>query len=101
MAEAYNAGHAVADIALDLGVKQRTVTNHLWKTVQAGRPLRPGGFLELSQLPAEEQDRVLASFAELGTEFLRPVYDELEGKVGYDDLHILRLHFVCTHAANR
>jgi ATP-dependent DNA helicase RecQ len=96
VAEAYNAGNSVANLASDLGVKPQTIINHLWKTVQAGRPLRPGGFLQLSQLPAEEQNRILASFAERGTEFLRPVYDDLEGKVGYDELHILRLHYVST-----
>jgi ATP-dependent DNA helicase RecQ len=96
VAEAYNAGNSVADLASDLGVKVRTVIDHLWKTVQAGRPLRPGGFLELSQLAAQDQDRVLTCFAELGTEFLRPVYDKLQGKVGYDELHILRLHFAST-----
>jgi ATP-dependent DNA helicase RecQ len=94
VAEAYNSGHSVVDLASDLGIKQHTVINHLWKTVLAGQPLRPGGFRQLSQLPSPEQDRVLAAFAELGTEFLRPVYDALEGKVGYDDLHILRLHFL-------
>ncbi len=97
--EAYNAGNSVVDLAADLGVKQRTVIDHLWKTVQAGRPLRPGGFLELSQLEAQEQERVLAGFAELGTEFLRPVYDKMQGQVGYDELHILRLHFVSTQTA--
>ncbi len=96
VADAYNAGSTVTDLALELGVKKQTVINHLWKTVQAGKPLRPGGFLELSHLPAEDQDRVFAAFAELGIDFLKPIYDKMDGSIGYDELHVLRLHFVST-----
>ena len=98
VADAYNAGRTVNDLALELGIKKRTVINHLWKTARARKPLRSGSFIELSGLPAEEQDRVLAAFAELGTEFLKPIYDKMEGSIGYDELHILRLHFVSTRA---
>ncbi len=89
--EAYNAGHAIPDIAADLGVKTGTVLGHLWKGVQAERPLRADGLLQLSQLAAEEQQRVLDAFAELGTDFLRPVFEAMGETVSYDELKILRL----------
>ena len=89
---AYNEGKSVAEITAVLGIQQRTVLGHLFKYAQAGHPLRPDGFREMSQLPAEMREKVLAAYAELGTDFLRPVYDALEEAVGWDELHILRLY---------
>ncbi len=94
--EAFNAGQSVPEIAGAYGVKERTVLNHLWKYAQGGRPLRSDNLLERSQLPPETQQRVLDAFAELGTDFLRPVYESLNETVSYDELHLLRLYVVAT-----
>jgi ATP-dependent DNA helicase RecQ len=94
VAALYNSGKSIPDIAALLRVKRRTVISHLWKAAQAGQSLRPDGFRELSQLPPETQTRVLAVFAELGADYLRPVYDALEGAVDWDELHLLRLYHV-------
>jgi hypothetical protein len=37
---------------------------------------------------------VLACFASLGPDYLRPVFDALDGAVPYDELHVLRLLYV-------
>ncbi|MCP4418082.1 MAG: DNA helicase RecQ, partial [Chloroflexi bacterium] len=92
--EAYNSGHSVAEIAADLGIKPGTVLEHLWKGVQAGRPLNPNGILAASQLDPERQQRVLAAFTELGTDFLRPVFDAMGETVGWDELKLLRLYLL-------
>ncbi|MCI0398536.1 MAG: DNA helicase RecQ [Chloroflexi bacterium] len=92
VAEAYNAGQTVTEIAQTYGVKPGTVLNHLWNHAQAGHTLRADGILELSKLSPETQARVSEAFAELGTEYLRPVYDALEGTVDYDELKIMRLY---------
>lgn len=91
---AYNGGQSIAEIAQELDVKRRTVVNHLWRAAEGGRTLRANGFLRLSQLAAEERERVLETFAEEGTAYLRPVFDALEGTVDYDELALLRLYFV-------
>ncbi|HEX6387210.1 MAG TPA: DNA helicase RecQ [Anaerolineae bacterium] len=100
IAEAYNAGQSVPDITKAMGIKQSTVVNHLWKHVQAGQPLRSEGILELSKLPPLDQQRVLTAFAELGADYLRPIYEALEEKVSYDELHVLRLYFTLTQASS-
>lgn len=92
--KAYNGGQSIPEIAQALGVKRRTVVNHLWRAAEGGRALRANGFLKLSQLEADERERVLETFAEEGTEYLRPVFDALEGTVDYDELALLRLYFV-------
>ena len=101
VASAYNAGYSVLEIAQDQGIKPGTVLNHLWRYVQTGRSLRPGNLLELSQLSHEEQQRVLDAFAQHGPERLRPVFDALGESVSYDELHLLRLHFVSQRPDSR
>jgi ATP-dependent DNA helicase RecQ len=91
---AYNEGKSVGEITAVLGIQQRTVIGHLYKYAQAGHPLRADGFGEMSQLPAEMQEKVIAAYTELGTDFLRPVYEALEEAVDWDELHILRLYFL-------
>jgi ATP-dependent DNA helicase RecQ len=91
----YANGKPIPDIAADLGVKNSTVLSHLLKVVQGGRPLPAAGFRQLSTLSAAEQNQVLAAFAEQGPDFLRPIYDTFEQSISYDELHILRLVYLC------
>jgi hypothetical protein len=78
----------------DLGVKLGTIMGHLWTAVRSNRPLRSDNLLELSQLSPDVQQHVLNAFAELGIDYLRPIYDAMGETVSYDELKILRLHFV-------
>lgn len=98
--KAYNGGQSIAAIAQELGVQQRTVLNHLWRAAEGERALRADGFLALSQLEREEQERVLEAFAREGVEYLRPVYDALGGAVDYDELAVLRLYFASREQAD-
>ena len=88
----YQQGWRITDIAESFGIKPNTVINHLWEALKAGKPIDPEPLLEHSQLPAAERARVLAAFAELGVDLLRPVYDALGESVPYDELHLLRLY---------
>jgi len=87
----FNEGHSVPELAAQFGVKERTILGHLWTAVREKRPLRADSLLELSQLSPADQQRALAAFAELGADFLRPVYEALEESISYDELHLLRL----------
>ena len=44
---------------------------------------------------------MLAVFEELGPERLAPVYDALEGSVPYEELHVMRLYYLCTTSRSR
>jgi len=98
IAHAYNGGHSVGELAEHLGVKRRTILDHLWRYAQTGRPLRQEGLQGLSTLPPEGQEAALACFASLGPDYLRPVFDALDGTVPYDELHVLRLLYVAGQA---
>jgi ATP-dependent DNA helicase RecQ len=92
--EAYDSGESVEELSKRLGITPRTIVEHLWRCAQTGRPLRVEGLQELSTLSPDGQEAVLACFASLGPNYLRPVFDALDGAVPYDELHVLRLLFV-------
>lgn len=89
---AYNDGYSVDDIAADLGIKVGTVLGHLWKGVQAGRPLDAERILAMSTLSPDVQQRVQDAFAEHGTDRLRPVFDAMGESVGWDELKVMQLY---------
>ncbi|MCD4754432.1 MAG: hypothetical protein K8R75_01315 [Deltaproteobacteria bacterium] len=43
---------------------------------------------------AEEKDHILDKFKDLGTEFLKPVFDALGGETDYENLKIIRLYYL-------
>ena len=96
--EWYNNGRSVPEIAEIYHVKHKTVLDHLWHGVLAGYTLRNSDLCALSHLSSAMQQQVLAAFAQHGVERLRPIYDALNETVSFDELHLLRLHFVITQS---
>ena len=93
--EAYNARRTIQQLSAELQVQPDTILQHLWNYAKAGKTLRQGGeFLALSRLPADQQAAVLVAFKKLGAERLKPVFEELGGTISYDELKILRLHYL-------
>ena len=75
-------------------MQRGTIVDHLAKYAQEGNPLREDeGLLNVIDVPEGLQAAALEAFAQLGAEFLKPVFDELNGAVSYDDLKILRVHY--------
>lgn len=89
---AFNAGQSVESLAKEWNVKQSRIIHHLRHYVGEGHPLRSDGLLPLVNLPDRQVSGVIEAFERLGTDFLRPVFDALNGEVAYDDLHIIRLY---------
>ncbi len=92
--EAFNAGASIQELMDRFGVQQGTILNHLTKYTLEGNSLRSDEFLALPDLPDELHQKVIGAFETLGTEYLKPVYEELGGAVNYDDLKILRLYYL-------
>lgn len=93
--EMLNEGKTVEEIAAAHNITPRTVITHLFKGYEAGYTLRADGIRQYSQLPPEYQEAVLQAFADLGPNFLRPVYDHFQETIPFDELHILRLVYLC------
>jgi ATP-dependent DNA helicase RecQ len=97
VAEAYNQGDAI-DVIMDrYGIKQGTVLDHLLKYLLAGKSVRSDGLLPLSSLSADQIEQVLDAFDTVGTDYLKPAYDTLDGRIDYEDLRVLRVYYLSIH----
>jgi ATP-dependent DNA helicase RecQ len=95
--QAYNSGKTVKELAAAYNVKQITIINHLYNYISDGNPIRTCDELPaLSALTSDQQTVVLEAYKRLGAEQLKPVFDALNEKVCYDELHLLRLYYLAS-----
>jgi len=91
VAEAYQSGRQVEDILNEFNFKPGTFLSHLNRYLREGNRVNTDGLLPLLEIDSGQQKIVLNLFDELGTDLLRPVFDELDGTVSYNDLQVIRL----------
>ncbi len=90
--EMYNAGESIESLSKRYQVQSSTILNHLARFVSAGNALKNGKDLQTqTSLSPQEQQKALAAFEKLGTDFLKPVFEDLNGTISYDELKIMRL----------
>jgi ATP-dependent DNA helicase RecQ len=94
--EAFAAGQTVEQLMALYNVKQSTIAAHLGRYVQSGGALDPARILALSKLTEEDRARVLKLMSELGPERLSPIFEALGGAVSYDELHVMRVYYLCS-----
>jgi len=95
VAEAYNAGETIQGLMDRYSVTAGTIIEHLTRYLAAGNRLRNGeDFGSLTSATPEQMQAAAAAFDEVGTTFLKPVFDRLNGMLPYDDLKILRLLYM-------
>jgi ATP-dependent DNA helicase RecQ len=95
VAEAYNDGESIQDLMARYRVQAGTILDHLARYVMAGNTLKnTHDLLSLSSLSPDQQKAVFDAFDELGTDYLRPISDKLNGAVTYDELKILRMCYL-------
>ena len=95
--EAYNAGETIQSLIERYHVTAGTIIDHLGRYLAAGNPLRNGADLaSFAAASPEQRQAAFAAFDELGTAFLKPVYDSLNGTLTYDELKILRVIFLAS-----
>jgi ATP-dependent DNA helicase RecQ len=98
VAEAYNTGETIQSLVERYHVTVSTILEHLTRYLAAGNKLRMGIDLEaLTSVTPEQKEAAFAAFDELSPTFLKPVYDQLNSALNYDDLKILRLLYMISH----
>lgn len=99
--EAYQSGRQVEDILNEFNFKPGTFISHLNRYLREGNRVNTDGLLPLLEIDPGQQKIVLNLFNELGTDLLRPVFDELDGTVTYNDLQIIRLMVMNKEVLNK
>jgi ATP-dependent DNA helicase RecQ len=93
--ETFNEGATIQSLMERQGVTRGTILDHLSKFAMAGNKLRNGGDLQAATSATSEQQQItFAVFDEQGTMYLKPVFDQLNGALNYDELKILRLIYL-------
>jgi ATP-dependent DNA helicase RecQ len=93
--DALDSGRSIGDIMAEFNIKQDTLLIHLFRYLQEGRTIRfPDELLTLSTLSPDQRPLVLDTFKRLGSEFLKPVFEALGGKITYRELKIFRLYYL-------
>ena len=96
--EMFNNGATVDDICRELKVQEKTVTAHLYKFIIEGNQLSD----KVQKVFIEDQDlkkKIFASFEKVGTQYLKPVFDDLEGNVDYDVLRLVMLEYMVENSS--
>jgi ATP-dependent DNA helicase RecQ len=95
IAQAFASGQSVSALAEQHKVKSTTIYNHLYKYVQQGNSFSSTAQL-LFEINLENRDfeSAIAAFKATGSERLKPVFDALNERISYDQLHLLRVYFL-------
>lgn len=92
--EEYNSGKSIGHLAEQFGVKDVTILGHLKKYLDEGNSIDPTGVLEASELSQRKIDEVYKSMKKVGPELLKPIYEDLNKEVDYNELRILQLAYM-------
>lgn len=96
VAEEYNSGKTIEHLAEEHGVKVPTILAHLKTWIDEGNDLSPAGVLKATELSERLQETVMKSMKKVGPDLLKPVYDDLNGEVSYNDLRVMQLYYLAS-----
>ncbi len=74
-------------IAKNQNLKTATIINHIEKLIDAGEKID----LEYLKLPTDRYKKIKNAFIKIGDEFLKPVFEYLEGEYDYDEIRLVRI----------
>ncbi len=73
-------------IAKNQDLKQSTIINHIEKLLDSEVRVD----LDYLKLPRDKYEIIRSAFEEMGDQFLKPVFEYLEGEYSYDELRLVR-----------
>lgn len=85
--QAFDRGESVEAAAEAASLKARTVADHLAEWIETRKPEDISAWVARANY-----DRIAAAAGEVGTDFLRPIFDRLGGEVPYEQLKLVVAH---------
>ncbi|HZU86977.1 MAG TPA: DNA helicase RecQ, partial [Anaerolineaceae bacterium] len=94
---AFNEGASIQSLMARYAVSAGTIVDHLTRFTAEGNPLRHNdGLQSLSNAAPDEQASAFTAFDQFGTLYLKPVFEYLKSRLGYDELKVLRLLYLAS-----
>jgi hypothetical protein len=81
----HRAGETPEQIAQTRSLALSTIYSHLTEAIENGEPINAAKFFTPEEIAA-----ITAAFAEHGAAMLKPIYDSLNGVIGYERLRLFR-----------
>ena len=97
--EEFESGKSIDHLAEQFGVKTVTILSNLKKYLEDGNSLDSPAILAASELSERKIDEVYASMKKVGPELLKPIYEDLDKTVDYNELRILQLAYLAENAS--
>lgn len=95
IADEFNSGDTIQTLMERHHVTRGTIIEHLTQFVMTGNELRNADQLQsLIAATFNQQQAAYAAFEELGYQFLKPIFDRLNGDLNYDELRVLRMLYL-------
>lgn len=93
--KAYAEGASLADLQQRYGVTLYTILDHLHRYALSGERLPArADLLALPTSTPEQQAEAMKAFEEVEGDRLKPVFEQLNGQLSYDELKVLRLIYL-------
>ena len=90
--------NSVERLQTQLNIKLSTLLKYLYQyQMETGKLPATDAFVRHSRLTQEQQHNALSAMKTHGSERLRPIFEELGQQITYDELHLLRLHYLTHH----
>jgi len=96
--EMYGEVKSVKTIAEQRDVKESTVITNLEKYIKDGYSIDPSGLKPLLPDDTEIMETILSMLSEHGTDYLKPVFESMNGKVDYETLKVCRLYYLALNS---
>jgi ATP-dependent DNA helicase RecQ len=93
VAEAFNSGVTIEKLAEEYDVKMTTILSHLERYANEGGSIQVKELYSRITVSKDIQSNVFYDLRHAEGPALKPIFDKYEGKISYDELHVLRILF--------
>jgi hypothetical protein len=95
VALAFNQGKTIPEMSEQFGIKVDTILDHLTVYALEGSKLRGGDdVIQLVNVPLAHYEAAVEAIEVVGMQFLKPIYERLNGLLTYEQLRVIRLHYL-------